>query len=116
VTGPQLRRFWAMLRDISRQVEWVVNGQLCHMDEESWRLVMCAAYTQETRIAQGINGGHVVLGLRLRDIFKGHDDETRVRIASELIELVYEFGARNSVKWTDPKEAAMREQYEQEMA
>ena len=107
MTNEQRRKFWALLGDISAQVQWPVNGEPTLMHKDDWRLVFCAAYAKENRIAAGIEGGHVVLGLRLRDLFKGLDDETAKRQASELIELVTAFGSRYSVAWTDPEWVAM---------
>lgn len=103
-----------MLGDISAQVQWPVNGEPSYMDREDWRFVFAAAHRQEKRIAQGLNGGYVVLGLRLRDIFKGMSDEESERDASDLITLVRAFGDQNEVRWSDPKESALRAQYEQE--
>lgn len=99
----QLRKFWAVMGDLSEQVDWPVNGELTRLDREDWRLIICAAYKQEQRIAEGLNGGHVVLGLRLRDLFKGLDDETKQREISGLIELATAFGSERGVMWSDPE-------------
>lgn len=57
----QNRRMWAMLRDISRQVEWY--GQ--KLDSEDWKHVFSAAVEQQ-RAVPGLNGGFVVLGVSTR--------------------------------------------------
>lgn len=116
MTREQQRKFWAALGDIARQVKWPVNNQWGYLHKDDWRFIFCAALMQEQRVAAGINGGQVVLGLRLRDIFAGLSPEDAKRRASDLIELVTAFGARNSVVWSDPEEAAWREQYEKETA
>lgn len=54
----QNRRLWAMLRDISRQVDWYGRK----LDEDSWKHVFSAAVEQQDAVP-GINGGFVVLGV-----------------------------------------------------
>lgn len=114
--APMRKRFWAMLGDIAKQVPLTINGYQVLAHREDWRLVFCAGLMQENRIAEGLDGQKVVLGLRLRDIFKGLSDEDAKCRASDLITLVRAFGDNNSVKWSDPKEAAMLAQYEQDRA
>lgn len=59
----QNRRMWAMLRDISRQVEWYGRK----LDEESWKHVFSAAVQQQDAVP-GINGGFdVVKGLATQE-------------------------------------------------
>jgi hypothetical protein len=108
----QRRKFWAMVGDIAKQVPLIINGQPHMADKESWRLVFCAGLTGETRIADGINGEKVILGLRLRDIFAGLSPEDARRRASELIELVTAFAVQHDVEFSDPQEAAAVEAYE----
>lgn len=104
MNAQQRRKFWAAVGDVARQVPLVINGHPVMADKESWRLVFCAGLRGEQRIAQGINGEQVVLGLRLRDIFAGLDEETARHEASALIELVLMFGNEHGVQWTDPSE------------
>lgn len=104
MTRSQQRRFWAALGDIAEQVKWPVNGGLTLMHKDDWRFVFCAAHVKEQRIAKGLEGGYVVLGMRLRDIFKGLPDDEAKRQASELIELVTAFGNEHGVRWSDPSE------------
>ena len=54
----QNRRLWAMLRDISQQVEWYGRK----LDSESWKHIFSAAVQQQDAVP-GINGGFVVLGV-----------------------------------------------------
>jgi hypothetical protein len=107
-----MRKFWAVLQDISHQLEWPVNGSLTRLHREDWRFIICAALMKETRVAEGIEGGHVVLGLRLRDIFAGLSPEDAKRRASDLIELATMFAHAHGVKLSDPEEVAAREQYQ----
>jgi hypothetical protein len=57
-TDPQNRRMWAMLRDISRQVEWY--GQ--KLKDEDWKHIFSAS-VQKQRAVPGLDGGFVVLGV-----------------------------------------------------
>ena len=57
----QNRRMWAMLRDISQQVEWYGRK----LDDESWKHIFSAAVQQQDAVP-GINGGFVVLGVSTR--------------------------------------------------
>lgn len=107
MTRDQSRKFWASLGDIARQVKWPVNGEWGYLAKEDWRFIFCAALMQEKRIAQGINGGQVVLGLRLRDIFAGLSPDDAKARASELIELVTAFGSQHEVEWSDPEWQSM---------
>lgn len=54
----QNRRMWAMLRDISRQVEWY--GQ--KLSDDDWKNVFSAS-VQKQRAVPGLDGGFVVLGV-----------------------------------------------------
>ena|SRR5690349_20569572 len=100
----QRKKFWAAVSDVSRQVPLHIEGVGKVMaDKESWRLVFCAGLMGEQRIARGINGEQVVLGLRLRDIFAGLPDDEARALASSLIELVIHFGDSHQVVWSDPK-------------
>jgi hypothetical protein len=105
-----------MLGDIAKQVPLTINGYQVMAHKDDWRLVFCAGLLNENRIADGLDGQKVVLGMRLRDIFKGLDDEQTRQRASDLIAIVQAFGDENSVQWTDPKESALREQYAKEVA
>ncbi len=92
-----------MLGDISRQVEWPVNGVMQKLDSEDWKALMTAAARQEIRMAQGINGGVVMLG----------ESTKRMTVAElgDVIECMYVFGAEKGVTWSEPK-GKMPEQWE----
>lgn len=56
---------WTLLQAFSEQLEWPVNGRMVKLEPEEWKDVLSAAYKQETaRLAMGLNGGVVMLGLR----------------------------------------------------
>ena len=94
-TLEQNAKLWAMLGDISRQVEWPVNGVMQKLDSEDWKSLMTAAARQEIRMAQGINGGVVMLG----------ESTKRMTVAElgDVIECMYVFGAEKGVVWSEPK-------------
>ena len=102
-TLEQNAKLWAMLGDISRQVEWPVNGVMQKLDSEDWKSLMTAAARQEIRMAQGINGGVVMLG----------ESTKRMTVAElgDVIECMYAFGAEKGVIWSEPK-GQMPEQWE----
>lgn len=103
-TLDQNAKLWAMLGDISRQVEWPVNGVMQKLDSEDWKALMTAAARQEIRMAQGINGGVVMLG----------ESTKRMTVAElgDVIECMYVFGAEKGVIWSEPK-GQMPEHWEQ---
>lgn len=56
---------WVILEAFSKQLKWAVNGQMTQMEAEDWKNVLTAAFRQESsRMAQGLNGGFVFLGMR----------------------------------------------------
>ena len=56
---------WVLLEAFSQQLVWPVNGAMVKLDAEEWKDVLTAAFKQETqRIAMGLNGGMVILGMR----------------------------------------------------
>ena len=89
---------WAVLTDIARQVEWPVDGKMQYLEPEDWKHVLSAGLKKHQRIAQGIDGGFVILGQRT----------SRMTIAemSELIELCHAFGAEHGVVFRDDRREA----------
>jgi len=98
----QNRKMWAMLRDIARQQRLMINGEMVWADAEDWKDVFTAALRQETRMAQGIDGGVVLLGMRTSRMKKAE--------LSELIELIYAYGAEWSVNWSAESAIAENEE------
>ena len=80
---------WSLLGDISRQVEW--HGE--KMTKKDWKWVFTAAIRRQ-RMVPGIDGGIVFLGEPTSGMSKQE--------MSDLIELLYSFGAEQVVEWTDP--------------
>lgn len=82
-------RMWAMLTEISRQVDW--HGR--KLTPEEWKHVFTAALTKQD-VVPGIEGGFVVLGKATSTMTRGE--------MSELQTLIEAFGAQQNVKFTDP--------------
>lgn len=56
---------WVLLEAFSKQLLWPVNGAMVKLEPEEWKDLLSAAYRQESqRVAMGLNGGMVMLGLR----------------------------------------------------
>lgn len=94
-TTEQNRCMWSLLTDLSRQVEWPVNGRMQYLTPEDWKQIISAGLEQGQRVAQGIEGGFVMLGLRTSRMTK--------KRMSALIELIQFFGDSRGVKWTPPE-------------
>ena len=97
----QNRKMWPMLRDIAEQLHWPVNGKLQRMSREDWKDVLTAGFQQESRIAEGIAGGHVFLGMRTSRMSK--------RRFAELVEFIYAFGTERGVRFSAPSTALYRD-------
>lgn len=86
-TDLQNRRMWAMLRDISRQVEWY--GQM--LKDEDWKHIFSAS-VEKQRAVPGLDGGFVVLGISTRKQSK--------KWFSDMFEVMEAFAAEHGVKFT----------------
>lgn len=94
-TLPQNDRMWAMLTDIADQMAW--HGVKLSTDD--WKLVFLDALKREVRMVPNIDGnGFVNLGRSSSDLAKGE--------MSDLIEIIYAFGAKHGVVWSEPKDQA----------
>ena len=82
----QNARLWAMLTDISRQVDWY--GQKLTPDE--WKDVFSAAM-KRTKVVPGIDGGFVVCGQSTSKMTKAE--------MSDMQTLMEAFGAERGVKF-----------------
>lgn len=83
---------WSILTDISKQVDFVVNGELVKVSPEEVKDILSASLKRETRMAMGIDGGMVLLGQRT--------SKMTVRQMAELIELAHAFGTEKGVRWS----------------
>jgi len=82
------RKMWAMLKDVSSQVEWYGKK----LSDEDWKHVFSSAL-QKQNVVPGIDGGYVVLGVSTR--------KQSQKWFSDLFELMHAFGAEHGVKWTE---------------
>lgn len=89
----QNRRLWAVLRDISQQVEW--HGR--KLSDEDWKHVFSSTIEKQDAVP-GINGGFVVLGVSTRNKSKAW--------FSDLFELINAFGVEHNVRWSNESEEA----------
>ena len=81
---------WAMLADISAQVDWY--GQ--KLTSEEWKDVFSASLKRQ-KVVPGLDGGFVVCGQRTSKMTKGE--------MSDLVELMNAFCAERGVKLTAPE-------------
>jgi hypothetical protein len=84
----QNARLWAMLTDISRQVDWYGRN----LQPEEWKHVFSASLKKQD-VVPGLDGGFVVLGQST--------SRMTVREMSDLMELMSAFGAERDVRFSD---------------
>lgn len=87
-TLPQNAQLWALLDEISAQVEWYGEK----LSSEEWKDITTAALKKQ-RVVPGIDGGVVVIG--------AHTSQMSIEELSDLIELIRAFGSERNVKWGD---------------
>lgn len=83
-SSKQNRLLWAALGEVSRHVDW--HGQ--KLEPAEWKDVFTAAMKRQ-KVVPGIEGGFVVLGSSTSRMTKAE--------FSELMELVFAFGAERGV-------------------
>ena len=86
----QNRRLWAMLTDISKQVDWYQQK----LTPDEWKDVFSAALKRQ-KVVPGLDGGFVVLGQRTSKMTKAE--------MTELQDLMEAFGAEHSVRFSAPE-------------
>lgn len=84
----QNNRLWALLTDVSRQVDWYGRK----LTPENWKDVFTAAMKKQD-VVPGIEGGFVVLGMSTSKMTKQE--------MVDLQTLIEAFGAEHHVKWTE---------------
>lgn len=84
----QNNRLWALLTDVSRQVDWYGRKLL----PQEWKDVFTAAMKKQD-VVPGIEGGFVVLGRSTSNMNKAE--------MNDLQEIISAFGAQHDVKWTE---------------
>ena len=86
----QNRRLWAMLSDVSKQVEWYGHK----LTSEEWKDVFSASL-KRTKVVPGLDGGFVVCGQSTSKMTKAE--------MCELQELMEAFGAEKGVRFRAPE-------------
>ena len=84
----QNAKMWAMLAEVSDQVNWYGNK----LTSDEWKDVFSASLKSQ-KVVPGIDGGFVVCGQRTSKMTKSE--------MTELIELMMAFGAERGVKFAD---------------
>ena len=84
----QNNRLWALLTDVSKQVDWYGKK----LTPEEWKDVFTAALKKQD-VVPGIDGGFVVLGRSTSNMNKSE--------MVELQELISAFGSDKNIKWSD---------------
>lgn len=87
-SSAQNKRLWAMLTDISNQVDWYGRK----LTPEDWKHIFTAALSKQD-VVPGIDGGFVVLGKSTSKMTKGE--------MAELQTLMEAFGAEKGVTFYD---------------
>lgn len=81
---------WPILEAFSKQLQWPVNGAMCNLEPEEWKDILTAAFRQETaRLAMGLSGGVVMLGMRTSKMTKAE--------FSEFIEFLFSVAAERGI-------------------
>lgn len=94
-TVPQSDRMWAMLTDVASQLPY--HGLKLAPDD--WKLIFLDALKREVRMVPNLDGnGFVSLGRSSSDLSKTE--------MTDLIELIFEFGARHGVEFNEPQDKA----------
>ena len=106
-TELQNRKMWPMLADIARQVDWpvLIDGRVTvrKLDKEAWKHILTAGLEKQQLLAQGIDGGWVLLGSKT--------SQMSLKKMRDLIDLIQHFGDSKGVEWSDPNWRSMVETY-----
>lgn len=89
-TTAQNSLMWALLNDVSQQVDWYGN----RLTPEEWKHVFSASLKKQ-RVVPGLDGGFVVLGQSTSQMSKAE--------LGEMIDLIEAFGAQRGVRFSAPE-------------
>jgi len=88
---------WPILQAFSEQLQWPVNGQMVRMTPDEFKDILTAGFHQETaRLAMGLSGGVVMLGLRTSNMSK--------RTFSEFLDFIQSVAVERGVQVYDEVE------------
>lgn len=89
---------WVWLTAFSQQLQWPVNGAMVKLSPDEWKDILSAAFKRESqRVAMGLDGGMVMLGLRTSKMNK--------RDFAEFMEFVMATAAARGVEVDQVEEA-----------
>lgn len=91
-TTEQNALLWPLLQDVSRQVDWYGR----RLSDEDWKHVFTASLSKLDVVPNLDGTGFVALGKSTSSMGK--------RRFSELVELIYAFGAQRGVQWSGPQD------------
>jgi hypothetical protein len=91
----QNARLWAMLGDVSRQVEWYGK----RLTPEDWKHVFSSSLRRLDVVPNLDGTGFVALGMSTSRMTR--------RELSDLMELIAAFGAERDVEWSESEAAAV---------
>jgi hypothetical protein len=82
---------WPILQAFAEQLKWPVNGEMVKLTAEEFKDILTAAFKRETaRVAMGLDGGVVMLGVRTSEMGK--------REFSEWLEFLHSTAALRGVE------------------
>ena len=84
---------WALISDVSRAKP---EGRM--HDADTWKALFMHACGHAVQFEMGLNGQPFPRGFRSSRLSKAE--------MSDLVETIYEYGARHGVRWSNPKETA----------
>lgn len=82
---------WELLGKLAKQKQWPVDGRLQYIGADDWKEILTAGLKKSQRVAQGTDGGFVMLGSRTSKMSK--------RDMSELVDFIYAFGGEHGVEF-----------------
>lgn len=88
-TLDQNSKLWPMLGDISKQVDWYGHK----LSDEEWKDFFTAILKQQKVVPNMDSSGFIAVGGRTSKMGK--------KLFSEMIELMYAFGAEHDVVWSE---------------
>lgn len=91
-TIDQNSKMWAMLSDVS-----MAKPEGREQTPEVWKALFMNALGYEARFVMGLSGEWFPMGFR--------SSQLTAQQMSDLIEFIYEYGARHGVVWTEPEAA-----------
>ena len=96
-TLDQNAKMWPMLEDISKQVEWYKNW----LTRDEWKDFFSAIILKQKVVPNMDSTGFIAVGGRTSKMGK--------RMFSEMIELMYAFGADHDVVWSENSKSTYQE-------